>query len=176
MREFLPLRIGVAACFMHADPTRPVFKSKTLLYMEESLAHWLIAGGAIPLMLPTPSDGEEPRKAEWAGDRERDVYETALIDACRTEGVPLLGVCRGLQMLNVALGGTLYQDIATQRPDALRHRDYEKYDALSHDIAIEPGSCLAASYPGRRKARVNTVHHQAIARLATALAAEARAV
>ncbi len=198
-----PLRIGVAACFMHADPTRPVFKGKTLLYLEQSAAHWLMAGGALPLLLPTPagdlkprdllagfdglllqggadvaplSYGEEPLKPEWAGDRPRDVYETALIDAARTVGLPLLGLCRGLQMLNVALGGTLYQDIATQQPGALWHRDWERYDALQHDIAIESGSWLAASYGGRRKARVNTVHHQAIARLADGLVAEARAI
>ena len=198
-----PLRIGVAACFMHADAARPVFKSKTLLYLEESLAHWLIAGGAVPLLLPTPgadlkprdlvsgcdalvlqggsdvsprSYGEEPLRPEWSGDRDRDLYEAALVDAARETQLPVFGVCRGLQMLNVALGGTLVQDIATQQPGALRHRDAEKYDALSHDIAIEPGSWLAASYGGRRKARVNTVHHQAIARLADGLVAEARAV
>jgi len=51
------LRIGVASCFFHADPTRPIFKGKTLLYLEESLAHWLMAGGAVPLLLPTPAAG-----------------------------------------------------------------------------------------------------------------------
>ncbi len=188
---------------MHADPTRPVFKGKTLLYLEESLAQWLIAGGAVPLMLPTPgaalrprdliagldglvlqggsdvsprSYGEEPLQPDWVGDRARDVVETALIDACREADLPLFGVCRGLQMLNVALGGTLYQDIATQHPGALRHRDYERYDRLQHDIAIEPNSWLSCCYGGRRKARVNTVHHQAIRALADGLLAEARAV
>lgn len=188
---------------MHADPARPVFKSKTLLYVEESLAHWIMGGGAIPFMLPTPSDdvrprdlvaplhglvlqggadvsprsyGEEPLRPEWSGDRARDEYEAALIDACLSAGVPLLGVCRGLQMLNVALGGTLYQDIATQRPDALTHRDYELYDALEHDIAIAPGTLLADCYGGRPSARVNTVHHQGIHRLGRNLAVEARSV
>src|SRR4051794_19708277 len=50
-------RIGVAPCFFHADPQRLIFKGKTLLYLEESLSHWLQRGGALPLMLPTPSAG-----------------------------------------------------------------------------------------------------------------------
>ena len=52
-----PLRIGVASCFFHADPKRPIFKGKTLLYLEESLAHWLMAGGAVPQLVPTPAAG-----------------------------------------------------------------------------------------------------------------------
>jgi putative glutamine amidotransferase len=52
-----PLRIGVASCFFHADPARPIFKGKTLLYLEESLAHWLMAGGAVPQLLPTRAAG-----------------------------------------------------------------------------------------------------------------------
>jgi putative glutamine amidotransferase len=198
-----PLRIGVAACFFHADPARPIFKGKTLLYLEQSLAHWLMAGGALPYLLPTPahgvrphdlvaeldalvlqggsdlspaSYGEEPIRPEWSGDRVRDEYETSLIHACVELDRPVLGVCRGLQMLNVAFGGSLYQDIATQCPGALVHREFERYDQLQHDVRFEPGSWLARRYPGRGEGRVNTVHHQGVKTLGRDLRVEARAV
>jgi putative glutamine amidotransferase len=196
-----PLHIGVASCFFHADPKRPIFKGKTLLYLEESLAHWLMAGGAIPLLLPTPaagvrpddllagvdalvlqggtdvapeSYGETPIRPEWAGDRVRDRYETELVRAAMALDRPVLGICRGLQMLNV--GGSLLQDIATQCPGFLTHRDFERYDQLQHDVSIEPDSWLAGVYPERDRVRVNTVHHQAIKTLGAGLQVEARSV
>lgn len=198
-----PLRIGVASCFFHADPTRPIFKGKTLLYMEESLAHWLMAGGAVPLLLPTPaagiraedllggvdalvlqggtdvapeSYGETPIRPEWAGDRVRDRYETELVRAAMALDRPVLGICRGLQMLNVIFGGSLIQDIGTQCPGFLTHREFERYDQLQHDISIEPDSWLTAMYSGLPRGRVNTVHHQAIKELGRGLQVEARSV
>ena len=198
-----PLRIGVASCFFHADPKRPIFKGKTLLYMEESLAHWLMAGGAVPQLLPTPaagiraedllsgvdalvlqggtdvapeSYGEAPIRPEWAGDRVRDRYETALVRAAMSLDRPVLGVCRGLQMLNVIFGGSLIQDIGTQCPGFLTHREFERYDQLQHDISIEPDSWLTAMYSGLPRGRVNTVHHQAIKGLGQGLQVEARSV
>jgi putative glutamine amidotransferase len=197
------LRIGVASCFFHADQTRPIFKGKTLLYLEESLAHWLMAGGAVPLLLPTPaagiraddlllgldalvlqggsdvapeSYGEAPIRPEWAGDRVRDRYETELVRAAMALDRPVLGLCRGLQMLNVIFGGSLIQDIGTQCPGFLTHRDFERYDRLQHDISIEPDSWLAGVYPGHARGRVNTVHHQAIKALGQGLEVEARSV
>jgi putative glutamine amidotransferase len=198
-----PLRIGVASCFFHADPKRPIFKGKTLLYLEESLAHWLMAGGAVPQLLPTPaagvgaddllagvdalvlqggtdlapeSYGETPIRPEWAGDRVRDRYETELVRAAMALDRPVLGVCRGLQMVNVIFGGSLLQDIGTQCPGALVHREFERYDQLQHDISIEPDSWLARMYPGRPRGRVNTVHHQGVKDLGEGLQVEARSV
>jgi putative glutamine amidotransferase len=198
-----PLRIGLASCFFHADPTRPIFKGKTLLYMEESLAHWLMAASAVPQLLPTPaadvgaedlisgvdalvlqggtdvapkSYGETPLRPEWAGDRVRDRYETELVRAAMSLDRPVLGICRGLQMLNVIFGGSLIQDIGTQCPGFLTHREYERYDRLQHDISIEPDSWLAGAYPERARGRVNTVHHQAIKALGRGLKVEARSV
>jgi putative glutamine amidotransferase len=197
------LRIGVASCFFHADPKRPIFKGKTLLYMEESLAHWLMAGGAVPQLLPTPaagfraedllggvdalvlqggtdvapeSYGETPIRPEWAGDRVRDRYETELVRAAMSLDRPVLGICRGLQMLNVVFGGSLIQDIGTQCPGFLTHREFERYDQLQHDISLERDSWLARMYPGRIRGRVNTVHHQAIQALGRGLQVEARSV
>jgi putative glutamine amidotransferase len=197
------LRIGVASCFFHADPTRPIFKGKTLLYLEQSLAHWLMLGNAVPLLLPTPaagirvedllagadglvlqggsdvapeSYGETPLRPEWAGDRVRDRYETELVRAAIALDRPVLGICRGLQILNVIFEGTLLQDVATQCPGFLTHREFERYDQLQHDISIEPGSRMAQMYPGHARGRVNTVHHQAIKELGPGLRVEARSI
>jgi putative glutamine amidotransferase len=86
----------------------------------------------------------------------------------------VLGVCRGLQLLNVAFGGTLYQDIATQQPGALRHRDAALYDRNFHAVEFVPGTRLAALHPGVPLAIVNSVHHQGIKDLAPFMTVEAR--
>jgi putative glutamine amidotransferase len=195
------LHLGVAACFMHADPNRPVFKGRTLLYMEESISHWLMLGGAVPYMLPNdagdlgprdlmdgldglvlqggtdvapPTYDETPLKPEWAGDRVRDIYEIALIKHCIAQGIPILGICRGLQILNAALGGTLYQDIVTQEPEAGLHRDEERYDGVHHKITFNPDSWLGRAC-GRPGGKVNSVHHQAIRTPAPGMIVEATA-
>jgi putative glutamine amidotransferase len=97
-----------------------------------------------------------------------------LIRAAMTHDRPILGVCRGLQILNVALGGSLYQDIATQHPARRVHRDHEEYDRLQHELCFEPGSWIGRRYQGRSGGRVNSVHHQAINRLAPNLCVEAQ--
>ena len=200
------LKIGISACFFHADPNRPIFTGKTLQYMEQSIAHWVMSSGALAVMIPHPmgetrrgdvtldhyahwldglvlqggsdvwpgSYGEEPLQDRWSGDRVRDEYEKALVQAFTQAGKPVFGVCRGLQLLNVAFGGTLYQDISTQHPQALVHRDALLYDRNFHDIEMLAGSRLAVLYPGVQRAKVSSVHHQAIKDLAPGLVVEAR--
>jgi putative glutamine amidotransferase len=121
------------------------------------------------------SYGEEPLRPEWGGDRVRDVYEVALLRAFIARGKPVLGVCRGLQVLNVAYGGTLFQDLMLQRPGPLFHRSAQLYDRNHHQIEIVPGTRLAALHPGIEKATVNSVHHQGIKDLAPGFVVEARA-
>ena len=118
----------------------------------------VIHGGAD---VAPPSYGEQPLRPEWAGDAPRDRYEIACIRACMSRGVPILGVCRGHQILNVACGGTLYQDIAEQVGPEIAHRDAERYHRLDHPVCLEPGSILHGLY-GVQHGRVNSVHHQAI--------------
>ena len=120
--------------------------------------------------------GETPLKPEWAGDPERDRYELELLNRFLDSKKPVLGVCRGQQLINVALGGGLYQDTATQMPGALAHQDAAIYDENYHQIEFVPGSRTGALYPGVTRARVNTLHHQAIARLGADLEVEARSV
>jgi putative glutamine amidotransferase len=196
-----PLKLAVSACFFHADPARPIFTGKTLQYVEQSVARWVMSQGDLAVMVPSPENaarlaeyaqwldglvlmggsdlwpgsyGEAPLQERWQGDRVRDEYEMALARAFVALGKPVFGVCRGLQLLNVAFGGTLWQDIATQRPEARAHRDASLYDQLFHHVEFEPGTRLAQLYAGRQGAIVNSVHHQGIKDLARDFVVEAR--
>ena len=120
--------------------------------------------------------GERPLRPEWTGDPERDRYELELLNRFLDLKKPILGVCRGQQIINVALGGTLYQDTATQQPGALVHQDPSIYDENYHLIEFTPGSRIGELYPGVTRAKVNTLHHQAIKRLADGLRVEANCV
>jgi putative glutamine amidotransferase len=199
------LKIGLSACFSHADPARSLFTGKTLQYVEQSIAHWIMSSGAMVVMVPCPtgstqrgdvtyehyaqwldglvlhggadvwpgSYGETPLEERWAGDRIRDEYDKALVAAFEAVGKPVFGVCRGLQLLNVAYGGTLYQDINTQVPESFTHRDAKTYDLNYHSVDILQGSKLSKMYPGVERVRVNSIHHQAIKDLAGEFEAEA---
>jgi putative glutamine amidotransferase len=205
------LRIGVSARIYY--PTGPVLDlggvwTKTLHYLEQSVAHWLLRGGALPLMIPavdsqsitTRTDfnlrhyadsldglvlqggndvsphsyGEQPLDPAWAGDAVRDRYEIELVNAFIDADKPVFGICRGLQVLNVAFGGTLYQDIPTQRPDAAEHIRREHYERNRHAMEIVPGTRLAGLYGGLAGGTINSIHHQAIKDLAPGFVVEAR--
>ncbi|MGH8684605.1 MAG: gamma-glutamyl-gamma-aminobutyrate hydrolase family protein, partial [Nitrosospira sp.] len=111
------------------------------------------------------SYGETPSRPEWSGDRVRDLYEMELFWECVVQGKPVLGICRGLQLINVALGGSLYQDIAAEHPHAILHVDSALYDQHRHTIHIVENSRLAELYGANDKHLVNSIHHQAIKRL-----------
>ena len=100
-------------------------------------------------------------------DPVRDAAELALIDAARRRRLPILAICRGIQILNVALGGTLYQDLNSERPGSVPHNE-----SSNHDVRVEPGSLLERTL-GARSASVNSRHHQAIRDLAPGLKAVA---
>jgi len=120
------------------------------------------------------SYGEEPMQPAWNGDRIRDEYEAALTRAFVAAGKPVFGVCRGLQLLNVTFGGTLLQDIPTQRPQSLQHRDAGLYDRHFHSVDFVAGTRLAQLYAQTPRATVNSVHHQGIKDLAADFVVEAR--
>ncbi len=200
------LKIGISACFLHPDANRAAFGTKTLQYIEQSMAHWVMAGGALPAMIPSPagdtmrgnvrledyaqwldglvvhggvdvwpgSYGEAPLQPAWSGDRIRDDYEIALVKAFVAAGKPVFGVCRGLQLINVAFGGTLYQDIATQRPEALVHRDAQRYDHNFHQVELVPETRLKSLLNGANSYKINSIHHQGIKDLAAGFVVEAR--
>jgi putative glutamine amidotransferase len=104
----------------------------------------------------------------------RDTWELALIDAARDRRLPVLAICRGMQLLNVALGGTLVQDIAAQKPSDLAHAVSAARRRRVHAIHCEPGSRLGTAL-GAPSLSVNSSHHQAIDRVAPALRVSARA-
>lgn len=203
-----PLRIGLSARLMHRAPAELRFRGKTLQYLEQSIAHWIMARGAVVFMLPalgfdaeiarrqvsvrnyvdtldglvlqggadvSPATyGQKPLRPEWSGDPVRDRYEMELLEGFLEQGKPVLGICRGSQLLNVAFGGSLLQDIATLRPDARTHVDDDLYDQLCHEVRFEPGARMARLYSGLEGGKVNSIHHQAVDRLGGDLQIEAR--
>jgi putative glutamine amidotransferase len=112
-------------------------------------------------------------------DPDRDAVEIALLKHALDRNLPVLAVCRGLQILNVACGGTLYQDVTTQVPAALKHDHFPTPDKpsrkyLAHDVTVKANSRLAHIL-GEAVVPVNSMHHQAIKDLAPSLAATAYA-
>jgi putative glutamine amidotransferase len=144
-----------------------------LYHYSEALDGLVMQGGAD--MAPE-SYGSKAERPEWAGDRVRDRYEIELFEAFVGRGKPVLGICRGCQLINVAFGGTLHQDIATAMPEALNHRDTERYEQTFHPVKFVAGTRLARMYPGRTEATINTIHHQAVNKLGRGLDIEALAV
>jgi putative glutamine amidotransferase len=205
-----PLRIGLSARLLHHPPAEMGFRGKTLQYLEQSIAHWIMAHGALAFMVPTlgfdaevarrkvsvhhcvdaldglvlqggadlspASYGQQPLRPEWAGDPIRDRYEIELLDGFLSQGKPVLGICRGAQLINVAYGGTLWQDIATQRPDARLHVDAALYDQHRHAVRFEPQSRLAELYLGCERGLVTSIHHQAVDRVGGDLEVEAHSL
>lgn len=161
-----------AVAFLIPSPEGPTRRGDVSLEHYADLLDGLVLEGGSDMW--PGSYGEEALRPEWNGDRVRDEYEIALTRAFVARGKPVLGICRGLQVLNVAFGGTLYQDIATQKPGALRHRDAALYDRNFHAIEIVPGTRLAQLYPQHDMAIVNSVHHQGIKDLAPFMTVEAR--
>ena len=193
--------IGLSSCMFHPDPQRPFFKGKRLLYMEESMFHWVQRNGGSSVLIPSmlgeeqmrstverldgilisggvdiapESYGETAMHADWAGDALRDEYELALFTEARRQQKPVLGICRGHQLINVALGGTLFQDIQTQNDGALLHRNWEIYEHNYHAVDLESSSTLSQLYAGKTAGRINSVHHQSVKDLGKGLVVEAR--
>lgn len=133
------------------------------------------------LLLPGGHDvdpihyGEEPSPKLEAIDQVRDATELLLAKKAMDDGLPLFGVCRGCQVINVAAGGSLHQDLATTfgKP-IVRHFQQHVEEGPSHFIDVEAGSRLA-EIAGAARVRVNTYHHQAVNRLGAGLKITARA-
>jgi gamma-glutamyl-gamma-aminobutyrate hydrolase PuuD len=201
------LKIGVSARIFRPESGAKGLRSKTLQYLEESIAQWVMSRDVLVFMIPTvntngllhPSniklrdyakhlDGlvlqggadvspqsysESATRPEWSGDRARDMYELELLHEFVEAGKPVLGVCRGCQLINVAFGGTLYQDIATEVPTAIAHVKSDLYDSHRHIIHFPKGSSLAALFKSQPTPLVNSIHHQAVKNLGRDLTVEA---
>jgi putative glutamine amidotransferase len=146
---------------------------ETLRAIYERLDGLLLPGG---VDIDPCQFGEARRAACGVVDPARDRVELQLARWAAAEGKPVLGLCRGLQVLNVALGGSLYQDLGTEKPGAIKHdcfpnEGFER-DYLAHDVEMADGSRLRSAF-GRGVVAVNSMHHQGIHRLADSLIASA---
>lgn len=104
---------------------------------------------------------------------QRDFRELLLVDEVFRQRRPLLAICRGHQMLNVALGGSLLADIPSQKPKAINHRRMDQRSEIVHEVRLTPGSLLA-KMTGEQKLGVNSTHHQSVGRVAGPLAVVAQ--
>jgi putative glutamine amidotransferase len=118
--------------------------------------------------------GEEPLAGLGEVDETLDEMELLAARLAVAKALPVLGICRGIQVLNVALGGTLYQDIASQVPESICHTPKTDKAVNTHTIRIEAASRLHTLF-GRRSIWVNGKHHQAVKDLAPGLTVAARA-
>lgn len=118
--------------------------------------------------------GEEPHPSVVLTKQVKDSFETELILQMHRQGKPILGICRGMQIINVAFGGTLIQDIPSEPGEHIGHKQAMGIRSeATHTVKIEENSVL---YPILGKqARVNSYHHQAVKRLASGFRAAARA-
>jgi putative glutamine amidotransferase len=142
----------------------PLIDDDTLHGIFENLDGVFLPGGAD---IDPVSYGQDPHPLCDKTDRDRDRVELALAKWAMDEKKPVLGVCRGMQLINLAAGGTLYQDLAEQKHGSIKH-DYFPFggqtfrrDFLAHEVEVSPGSRLAKVF-GEGSLRVNSMHHQGI--------------
>jgi len=166
----------------------------------------LVAAGGMPVLIPTTANvladwrvlyeyadgvmltgggdvdpalfGEPAHPTTYGVDRQRDEMEMALVRWALQDDKPLFAICRGIQVMNVALGGSLIQDLPTQWANALPHSGEQHglpRHAAAHSVSVEPGTRLARVLDTDQQVEVNSFHHQAINRLAEGLRVVARA-
>lgn len=170
-------------------------------WMLPGYLNGLLEAGGLPVMLPLTGDpsvlaqlagrmdgflftggqdvspalyGEAPLPLCGECCPERDRMEEILLELAWKADKPLLGICRGIQLLNAALGGSLYQDLPAQLPSDVTHCQAAPYDVPVHTVCLEPDTPLHALL-GKPEIEVNSYHHQGIKRLAPALRAMAHA-
>jgi putative glutamine amidotransferase len=174
---------------------------------EKYITPLLTIAGALPLLIPSLGDelglselvdqldgllfsgspsniephhyGGEPSREGTLHDPARDATTLSLIPRAIAAGVPVLGICRGFQEMNVAFGGTLWQHVAEQPGLLVHHEDpsqpLDLQYAPAHGVTLVAGGLLERIAAGRRQLRVNSVHHQGVRELAPGLVAEAHA-
>lgn len=157
----------------------------------------VLAAGGIPVILPPHAEmiddlldtldgiifsggsdlnsshwNEEAHPEAYGFDDERDDFELEAVRKAVERDMPMLGICRGIQSVNVALGGSIIQDIPDQRPGSLQHRqhkDGKKRDTTSHAVSIRGGDNLLYRIHGDTTMETNSFHHQAIRELGEGL-------
>jgi putative glutamine amidotransferase len=153
----------------------PLVDEDTLRGIYDELDAVFLPGGAD---IDPATYGADPHPLCDKTDRDRDRVEVSLATWAMAEEKPVLGVCRGMQLVNVAAGGTLYQDLAEERPGSLKH-DYFPFrgqsyarDYLAHEVTVAEGTRLAQRM-GAGALKVNSMHHQGVRTLGQGLVATA---
>jgi putative glutamine amidotransferase len=169
---FLPRRYSKAVELAGGVPVilTPTSSAGALEALVDRLDGLLISGGDFDIH--PRFYGEKPIQGLGKIKPERTQFEFDLTGAALRRNLPVLGICGGAQAINVALGGSLYQDIASQRPDAGEHQQSSKKEIGGHRIQIQPGTRLQKIVK-QRVLEVNTTHHQAIKRLGNGLVVNA---
>lgn len=153
----------------------PVFGGEALSQKFLGAIDGLLLSGGMDIVPAMYGQDEHPELD--ITDEGRDELELPLIRAAVAQGMPLFGICRGLQAMNVALGGTLYQDLPTQKPSSIIHyQSHEGYprDKFIHSVEVADGSRLR-EIVGTSEMQVNSLHHQALDKIAEGLVVTATA-
>ena len=181
--------IAVTGSLLDASGDRPERVALNAAYLraieEAGAIPWLVPPGASTdtvratidrcdgLMLTggadiSPARYGEPLDGSTGISEPRDAMEFTALAYALGRGIPLLAICRGLQVLNVALGGSLWQDLPSQRPSNIAHRQPEDRHIATHQVRVGPTSKLAAAL-GATDITTNSMHHQGINRLGEGL-------
>lgn len=188
--------IGITPDFSEPSASQPFAKYD----LKAAYADAVLRAGGLPLVLPYSDDrqvidcwldrisglvitggafdiapehyGESAREGLGPVKATRTGFELALLRAALSRGLPVLGVCGGMQLLNVAFGGTLYQDIAREVPDARPHEQQHDRTQPQHPVEVRGDSVLGECV-GKGQLMVNSTHHQAVHQVGEGLVATA---
>ena len=149
----------------------PLARSEAVARILDVVSGILLSGGED---VDPSRYGESPHPDLGPVNCARDETELALLARAREMGIPTLAICRGIQVVNVGLGGTLVQDLPSQREAASLHDLDDERDTRVHGVSVDPASRLA-SIVGAQTVGVNSIHHQAIDRLGDGMRISARA-
>lgn len=178
-----------------------IFPGYHRIYVNRDYVDSVLASGGVPLMLPMSDDqealekalslidglilsgghdvspinyGEEPHQKLGEICPERDRYDYFLYRKAKERGIPILGICRGIQVINTCEGGTLYQDLSEKSGDVYKHMQGHSPKTATHSVGIAKDSRLQKIL-GKEELRVNSFHHQILKDIAADFDVSARA-
>ncbi len=172
-QDFLPIMP-----FAHTQLDSMEEALKVADHYLEDVSGMILQGGSDVCPSWYNQEGKSAKKVQ----RHRDIFEVALVKICYERGIPMLGLCRGMQLINVVLGGTLHQELSKEEGfiDHIAYKDensddfsLENMEECFHDVILEEGGLLRSVYEKDRM-NVNSYHHQGVDALAKELQAEAR--
>lgn len=149
----------------------PIIESEESIFKQIDLIDGLMLSGGYDI--DPHLFGEEPHHLLEATYRERDLCEMALVRAAAQKKIPVLGICRGLQLINVTFGGSLYQDLTASNKDLFQHRQKTNIHQGTHTVDLEKGTMLEKIY-NQKSIRTNSLHHQSVKNLADGFIINAR--